>query len=115
MNSLPQDAALLLIDVQQGFDDPYWGNRNNPDAEQKIAVLLEAWRASHRPVVHVQHCSVMPGSPLSPAVPGVAFKVESAPVAGEPVFQKSVNSAFIGTELEFYLRQHDLNFLVIVG
>ena len=115
MISLPQDAVLLLVDIQQGFDDPYWGQRNNPDAEQKIAALLEAWRASHRPVIHVQHCSVTPGSPLSPALPGVAFKAESAPIAGEQIFQKRVNSAFIGTGLESYLRQHDLNTLVIVG
>ena len=53
-------TALLLIDVQQGFDDPYWGKRNNPDAEQKMAQLLHVWRAQKLPIIHVQHLSTNP-------------------------------------------------------
>jgi nicotinamidase-related amidase len=55
---LSSGAVLLLIDVQQGLDDPRWGARNNPEAEQRIAELLAAWRATGRPVIHFQHGGV---------------------------------------------------------
>lgn len=108
-------VALLLIDVQQGLDHPRWGARNNPDAEQRIRALLAAWRQAKWPVIHVQHMSQEPGSPLRRDAPGNAFKPEAMPRDGEPVFQKTVNSAFIGTELEAHLRREGIHALVLVG
>lgn len=108
-------TALLLIDVQQAFDDPFWGPRNNPQAESNIAALLQAFRAAGRPVLHVKHDSVDPRSTLRPEAPGNAFKPEAAPLPGEPVFPKSVNSGFIGTGLESYLRERGIDGLVIAG
>lgn len=107
--------ALLLIDVQQGLDDASWGARNNPDAEKQIGALLAAWRQARWPVVHVQHMSQEPGSPLREDAPGNAFKPEAVPQDGEPVFQKTVNSALIGTTLEGHLRREGIHALVIVG
>jgi nicotinamidase-related amidase len=113
--TISADTALLLIDVQQGFGDPYWGARNNPDAERHIAALLSAWRQKGRAVIHVQHMSQGPNSPLRPHQPGNAFMPEAAPQFGEPVFQKTVNSAFIGTALEAHLRDHRIDTIVVVG
>ena len=50
MVNIAPTAALLVVDVQRGFDDPSWGLRNNPDAEAKIARLLETRRAAKRPI-----------------------------------------------------------------
>ena len=111
----PHATTLLLVDLQQGFDDPRWGRRNNPAAEQRAADLLRAWRASGRPVVHVRHMSTDPLSPLRPGQPGNAFKPETAPIAGEVVVEKRVNSAFIGTSLEADLRRDRCFGLVIAG
>ncbi|HEV2671173.1 MAG TPA: isochorismatase family protein, partial [Gemmatimonadales bacterium] len=69
---LPPDAVLLIVDVQNGMDvyaERY--NRNNPDLERNIARLQKAWRDSGRPIVHVQHLSREPQSPLRPGQPGV--------------------------------------------
>lgn len=112
---LSPHTALLLIDIQKGFDDAFWGPRNNPDAEQHAAELLSAWRARGWPVLHVQHLSTSPTSPLRPNQPGVEFKPEVAPIPGEPIFQKHVNSGFIGTNLEAYLREQRIEALVVAG
>ncbi len=107
---------MLLIDIQQGFDDEvYWGPRNNPDAERNASRLLAAWRDARLPVVHVQHQSVEPNSPLRPDRPGAAFQEIVRPLPDEPVFPKSVNSAFIGTGLEDHFRQQGIEAVVVCG
>lgn len=108
-------AALMLIDVQKGFDDPVWGKRNNPDAEKRMLELLQTWRKANAPVIHIQHNSIEANSPLRPDNEGNAFKPDTAPLQSEPIFGKTVNSAFIGTGLENYLREKNLETLVIAG
>ncbi len=115
MQALPGNAVLLLIDVQKGFESPQWGKRNNPDAEANMSTLLKLWRQTGRPVVHVRHMSTEPNSPLRPELPGNAFLDAVAPVPGEHVEEKTVNSGFIGTGLESYLRKNGYDTLVIVG
>ena len=108
-------TTLLVVDLQQGFDAPGWGRRNNPHLERRASELLRAWRGTGRPVVHVRHMSPHSSSPLRPGQPGNAFKPETAPVAGEAVIEKRVNSAFIGTSLETDLRGAGCRGLVILG
>lgn len=108
-------TALILIDVQLGFDHPKWGHRNNPAAEQYMASLLQHWREHERPVIHVRHQSQEPTSPLRLGQPGYEFKPLTRPVSGETIFTKKVNSAFIGTELEAYLHVKGIKDVVIAG
>lgn len=108
-------TTLLVVDLQRGFDAPGWGRRNNPHLERHATGLLRAWRRVGRPVVHVRHMSTEPFSPLRPGQPGNDFKPETAPVPGEPVIEKRVNSAFIGTSLETDLRRAGSRGLVVIG
>jgi nicotinamidase-related amidase len=108
--------ALLLIDIQKGFVDlAYWGGRNNPDAETKASELLKLWRQKGLPIYHAKHCSTVPVSPLRPAHPGNEFMDIVKPLPGEPVVEKDVNSAFIGTDLKEQLDRAKIRKLVIVG
>ena len=80
-----------------------------------MAELLDAWRQAGFPVLHVQHMSENPTSPLFRDAPGSAFQPRTAPQSDEPVFRKVVNSAFIGTDLEQRLRSSGIDSLVVVG
>jgi nicotinamidase-related amidase len=115
MHTIAQNAALLLIDLQKGFDAPAWGRRNNPRLEARVGELLGAWRGSRRPVIHVRHMSTDPRSPLRPGQRGNEFIEHLAPQPGERVIEKRVNSCFIGTSLERHLRRGGTQALVIVG
>jgi nicotinamidase-related amidase len=108
--------ALLVLDVQKGFDDPFWGKRNNPQAEENILLLLTEWRKRGWEIIYSQHLSLLPHSPLHyKNKKGVEFKEIIKPLQQDIVFQKNVNSAFIGTELESHLREKQVQSVLITG
>ncbi|NVJ99290.1 MAG: cysteine hydrolase [Alphaproteobacteria bacterium] len=109
------DSALVIIDTQLAIDNPKWGVRNNPDAEENITRLLSHWRAHEMPIVHIRHDSTQEGSPYTPGSTEHAFKPEAMPEGGETVIGKQTNNAFVGTGLENHLRDQDIRNVVIAG
>lgn len=108
-------TALLLIDIQKGCDNPFWGKRNNPEAEKNIKTLLMMFRSANMPIFHIQHLSTSSESPLRPGQVGAEFMDFVQPIHGEYVLQKNVNSAFIGTQLEKVLKKNKIKTLVCIG
>jgi nicotinamidase-related amidase len=110
------ETALVVVDVQRGFDDAaHWGRRNNPDCERNVAALIAAWRAGRRPLVYVRHDSIEPGSPLQPGAEGNAFKDV---VSGTPdlLVTKHVNSAFYGDpDLHGWFQERDIRSIALCG
>ena len=90
---LQKNAALILIDQQQGILHPRLGPRNNPDAELRMLELLSCWRGQS----------------------GVQVQERFRPLPGEKPIQKQVPDAFCGTGLETHLRGAGIGQLVIVG
>ncbi|WIY63549.1 cysteine hydrolase family protein [Bacillus arachidis] len=108
--------ALIIIDVQKAFNLSYWGERNNPLAEENMKRLLEEWRRRRLPIFHIQHVNKENvESMFYLSAETVHFKEEVQPLPGEIVIQKSVNSAFIGTDLEKQLNEKNCESIVIVG
>ncbi|MGW2563828.1 cysteine hydrolase family protein [Streptomyces sp. NPDC001514] len=119
---IAENAALVVVDVQRGFDEEeFWGPRNNPGADENIASLIDAWQASGRPVVFVRHDSSKPGSPLRPGYEGNGFKeyVEKRRGQGsgaELLVTKTVNSAFYGTpDLRAWFEAQGVRQFVVAG
>lgn len=113
---LQANAALVVIDVQKGFDEPFWGPRNNPACDTNIAALADAWIRSGRPIVVVTHDSINTESPLAPDNPGNALKAVVANLAADLLVTKRVNSAFLGEpDLAAWLRTHGVGQMAIVG
>jgi nicotinamidase-related amidase len=109
------DWALVVVDVQQGFDDPFWGVRNNPDGDRNIAALVDDWASHGRPLVFVQHDAVEDESPLDPGTPGNQLKpyLKADP---DLAVSKAVNSAFHGTpDLHAWLVDRKTAGIVVCG
>jgi nicotinamidase-related amidase len=107
--------ALVVVDAQQGFDDTWWGPRNNPACDDNIAALAGEWARRGRPLVHVRHDSDEPDSPLRPSQPGNRLKDY---LTDEPdlLVTKQVNSAFHGQpDLHAWLQGESISGIVICG
>lgn len=108
-------AVLLPIDMQLAFDSAPWPRRWNDKVDANGLALLAAWRAAKRPIIHVRHDSVQKGSTLAPGTPGNDFRPGFGPVNGEQLLTKNVNSAFIGTDLGFRLKELGAKHVVTFG
>ena len=109
-------AALVVIDVQKGFDDLVWGPRNNPAAEDNIAALLA--RCARRRETDGRRRPRLDRARL-PAPPNRPGNELAALLDGfEPdlVFGKTVNSAFHGeVDLHGWLADRGIGAVVLAG
>ena len=103
---IQSNSILVLIDVQKCASDPVWGRRKNPGAEKFMKNVLDNFRNSGLPVIHVRHEDSMdPESLFRKGKSTLDFEDEVRPKEGETIITKNTSNAFIGTNLEELLRK----------
>lgn len=107
--------ALIIIDMQQGMLPSVTSAHNNLAAEENMGRLLARWRQLEWTIVHVKHRSSSPQLPFWPHQSGFEFQAAFTPQVHELVVEKNVPDAFLLTPLAQWLREHDINQLIIVG
>lgn len=110
-------AALLLIDIQNDyFPGGAMVLEGSEAAAERAAELLAAFRRAGRPVIHVQHLSLRPGSTFFlPDTPGAEIHRSVAPLPGEAVIVKHSPNSFRDTDLRATLVARQIDELVVAG
>jgi nicotinamidase-related amidase len=109
--------ALLIIDMQMEMQHRMEAGRDhvNPNAPERIADLVAAFRRRGLPVLHIRHADQNPASPLHPAAPGYRAMRCARSLENEPVFVKRTSSGFASTDLANYLRKNGIDNLIVTG
>jgi nicotinamidase-related amidase len=109
--------ALVVVDIQNDyFPEGKLPLAGPIEASQQAARLLDRFRQTQRPVVHIQHLAVRPGATFFlPGTPGADFHPNVQPLPGEPIVQKNFPNSFRETPLLEVLRELQVNRLIICG
>lgn len=107
--------ALLIIDMQMGL---FYGPETPHDGEcvlSNINTLIDRAHQAQAPVFAARHTgpegsAIAPGSPLTQLLP--ALHLDNA---RDRVFDKTRPSCFVGTPLAQWLREANIDELVVVG
>ncbi|BCL75608.1 isochorismatase [Jeongeupia sp. HS-3] len=110
-------TALLLIDIQNDYFPNGAMELVSPvEAGNNATKLLEKFRKSNLPIIHIQHISMHPGATFFlPDTYGAEIHPCVAPAAGEVFFQKNFPNSFRGTPLLEHLKESKITTLVIAG
>jgi len=111
------NSALLIIDMQNDF----FPNGRMPlersnEASLKAQEALQAYRAKHKTIIHVQHISTRPDATyFLPCTKGIEFHPNVQPAKNEIIIKKHYPNSFKDTGLLNYLIKQQINHLVVCG
>ena len=109
--------ALIIVDIQ---NDYFQGGKMElvgmETAAQKARRVLEMFRASNKPIFHIQHLSNRPGATFFlPETDGAEIHESVSPKGGEPVIQKHFPNCFAATFLQDQLRELGVEEIIFCG
>ena len=111
------NTALVIVDIQNDyFPDGKLPLVGSVEASQQAARLLDHFRRTQWPIIHVQHIAVRPSAAFFlPHTSGADFHPNVQPLPTEPIVQKNFPNSFRETPLLDVLREQQVNRLVICG
>lgn len=110
-------TALILIDIQNDYFPGGKGELHEPIAASlRARQLLDHFRQTHQPLVHIQHVAIKPGAKtMLPGSVGGEIHENVRPLEGEVVFQKHYPNSFRDTPLLDHLKREGATRVVICG
>lgn len=111
------NQAVIIIDMQRDYFPDGAMALNNPEkASQNAKRVLDYFRENSLPVIHIQHFSAQPdASFFIPNTIGVEIYDLVKPLENEKVIVKHFPNSFRETELLDYLKENNIQTLVICG
>ena len=103
---------LIVIDMQNALMDDELYDLNG--LLENVAKIIKTARENQIEVIHVQH-DAGPGTGFSVGDEAFEITEEAAPIEGEKVFVKKINSCFGNRDLAAYLEEAKDDTLMIVG
>ena len=109
--------TLLIIDIQRDYFPGGAYPLVEPEAAAEAASkVLESFRASGDPVIHMKHVWDAPDAEfMRPGTEGIEIHPAVEPADGELVLEKESPNSFLDTPLEEELRNRDTGDLVVAG
>jgi nicotinamidase-related amidase len=110
-------TALILIDIQNDYFPGGGGELHEPIAASlRARELLDYFRQTQQPLVHIQHVAIKPGAKtMLPGSVGGQIHENVRPLDGEVVFQKHYPNSFRETPLLEHLKREGVTRVVVCG
>ena len=105
------DTALLVVDVQSALIES--GPFRAMETIGNIRDLIESARGSGTEIIYIRHDSGKTG--FTAVFKGYEIHEALAPKAGEHIFDKRFNSAFLGTDLHGHLQDKGIKNIILTG
>ncbi len=112
------NTALIVIDAQESFRHrPYFTERDMPAYLAAQNALIDAAQKNSIPIVRIFHVDGenIASNAFAQASGYIKPIVGLAPFEAAATFTKSRHSALVGTGLEVWLRERNINQLIISG
>jgi nicotinamidase-related amidase len=108
---------LVVVDIQNDYFPGGANPLDGPEAAAgKARSLLDSFRASGEPIVHVKHVWDAPDALyLRPGTPGGEINDAVRPEPGEAVVEKAFPNAFLETPLDAQLKDAGVDNLLVCG